>query len=102
MIEEKFVDLFAANSRVPVTIARQEIILTYTLALMSDRGLLARLAFKGGTCLRKIFFGKQYRFSEDLDFTLLDNVKHESLLREIRKAFSVPFHGISFYQVHGS
>lgn len=102
MIEEKFVDLFAANSRVPVTIARQEIILTYALALMSDHGLLARLAFKGGTCLRKIFFGKQYRFSEDLDFSVLDNVKHESLLREIRKAFSAPFHGISFHQVHGS
>ena len=27
--------------------------------------------FKGGTCLKKCFFNK-YRFSEDLDFTLLD------------------------------
>lgn len=27
--------------------------------------------FKGGTCLRKIYFGN-YRYSEDLDFTVLD------------------------------
>ena len=88
MIEDKFVDLYAANSKVPVGIARQEIILTYALALLNESGLLGRLAFKGGTCLRKVFFGKQYRFSEDLDFTALKNGKPESLLREIRRAFS--------------
>jgi predicted nucleotidyltransferase component of viral defense system len=27
--------------------------------------------FKGGTCLKKCYF-EDYRFSEDLDFTLLD------------------------------
>lgn len=30
--------------------------------------------FKGGTCLKKCFF-KQYRFSEDLDFTLTDFIQ---------------------------
>ena len=30
-----------------------------------------RWVFKGGTCLKKIHF-ETYRFSEDLDFTLLD------------------------------
>ena len=102
MIEDKFVDLYAANSKVPVGIARQEIILTYALALLNESGLLGRLAFKGGTCLRKVFFGKQYRFSEDLDFTALKNGKPESLLREIRRAFSSPFHDISFHNVEGS
>lgn len=43
--------------------------------------------FKGGTCLKKCFFN-QYRFSEDLDFTLLDaqQMKEEALrpiLKEI-------------------
>ena len=28
--------------------------------------------FKGGTCLKKCFF-KEYRFSEDLDFTVIDS-----------------------------
>jgi predicted nucleotidyltransferase component of viral defense system len=27
------------------------------------------LIFKGGTCLKKCYFGERYRFSEDLDFT---------------------------------
>ena len=43
--------------------------------------------FKGGTCLKKCFFNR-YRFSEDLDFTLLNSqqMKEESLrpiLKEI-------------------
>ena len=102
MIEDKYVDLYAANSKVPVGIARQEIILTYALALMDESGLLPRLAFKGGTCLRKVIFGKQYRFSEDLDFTILDDVKPQALLQEIQKVFSSPFHDISFHEVEGS
>ena len=27
------------------------------------------LIFKGGTCLKKCYFGERYRFSQDLDFT---------------------------------
>jgi predicted nucleotidyltransferase component of viral defense system len=102
MIEDKFVDLYASNSKVPVGIARQEIILTYALALMDERRLLSRLAFKGGTCLRKVIFGKQYRFSEDLDFTILDGVEPQAFLEEIQKAFSKPFCDISFHEVEGS
>jgi len=30
------------------------------------------IVFKGGTVLKKVYF-EDYRFSEDLDFTLLDN-----------------------------
>ena len=37
------------------------------------------LAFKGGTVLKKVYF-QDYRFSEDLDFTLLDDNVDESLL----------------------
>ncbi len=41
--------------------------------------------FKGGTCLKKCFFNK-YRFSEDLDFTLLDSQQiQEEALRPILK-----------------
>lgn len=39
--------------------------------------------FKGGTCLKKCFFNK-YRFSEDLDFTLLNAQQmKEEVLRPI-------------------
>lgn len=39
-------------------------------------------AFKGGTCLKKCYF-ETYRFSEDLDFTLLDRAQlNEAFLRD--------------------
>ena len=50
-------------------IAENEIVLTYLLQLMAERGILDKLAFKGGTCLRKMFIGSGGRFSTDLDFT---------------------------------
>ncbi len=44
--------------------------------------------FKGGTCLKKCFFN-EYRFSEDLDFTLVDSSQmNESFLMGILKELS--------------
>jgi len=40
------------------------------------------MAFKGGTCLRKVYF-KEYRFSDDLDFTLLKETDIANLEDEI-------------------
>jgi len=39
--------------------------------LSQHKYLSAALAFKGGTVLKQIYF-KDYRFSEDLDFTLIN------------------------------
>ena len=39
--------------------------------------------FKGGTCLKKCYF-ETYRFSEDLDFTLVDASQvNEAVLRQL-------------------
>ena len=38
--------------------------------------------FKGGTCLKKCYF-EDYRFSEDLDFTLIDPVIDKLFFRKI-------------------
>jgi hypothetical protein len=37
-----------------IMIAEKEVVLTFLLQLLSERGILDRLAFKGGTCLRKM------------------------------------------------
>jgi len=42
-----------------IMIAEKEVVLTFLLQLLSERGILDRLAFKGGTCLRKMFLGNQ-------------------------------------------
>lgn len=45
------------------------------------------LVFKGGTVLKKVYF-EDYRFSEDLDFTLLDeNISNGDLLKEFEKVY---------------
>ena len=79
-----------------IMIAEKEVVLTYLLQLLSERGLLVRLAFKGGTCLRKMFVGSQGRFSTDLDFTGLEEHDHEDVILAMMEAFEQPFHGIQF------
>lgn len=79
-----------------IKIAEKEIILTYFLQLLSEKGILKQFAFKGGTCLRKMVFGNQSRFSTDLDFTALSEHDHESVILDMMEAFIEPFHGIKF------
>ncbi|MEE9452084.1 MAG: nucleotidyl transferase AbiEii/AbiGii toxin family protein, partial [Gammaproteobacteria bacterium] len=50
----------------------KDYVLNWILAGISNQVELSKTwIFKGGTCLKKCFF-KDYRFSEDLDFTLID------------------------------
>ena len=42
----------------------------FLAAFYSNEKVAEQLRFKGGTCLRKCYFA-DYRFSEDLDFTVL-------------------------------
>lgn len=79
-----------------IMIAEKEVVLTFLLQLLSERGLLDRLAFKGGTCLRKMFTGSQGRFSTDLDFTGIEAHDHEDVILDMMQVFEQPFHGIQF------
>jgi predicted nucleotidyltransferase component of viral defense system len=79
-----------------IMIAEKEVVLTFLLQLLSERGILDRLAFKGGTCLRKMFVGSQGRFSTDLDFTGTEDHDHEEIILNMMEAFGQPFQGIQF------
>ncbi|MBM3298783.1 MAG: nucleotidyl transferase AbiEii/AbiGii toxin family protein, partial [Deltaproteobacteria bacterium] len=60
---------FAKQNKVLLDVIEKDYAQSYVLAgLMSHRALKDTLVFKGGTALKKIFFGS-YRFSEDLDFS---------------------------------
>ena len=53
-------------------IVEKDYVLNWILAgIAADPVLSKSQIFKGGTCLKKCFF-ENYRFSEDLDFTLTD------------------------------
>ncbi|WP_255454060.1 MULTISPECIES: nucleotidyl transferase AbiEii/AbiGii toxin family protein [unclassified Thermococcus] len=47
-------------------------------------GLWKNLAFKGGTCLKKAYF-RDYRFSEDLDYTLIEEVNAYKLRERLER-----------------
>jgi predicted nucleotidyltransferase component of viral defense system len=97
MLTQPQVQRYAVESGLRDTmIAEKEVVLTFLLQLLSDRGILDRLAFKGGTCLRKMFLGNQGRFSTDLDFTGIEEHAHEDVILDMMGAFEQPFHGIQF------
>jgi len=46
---------------------------------------LPKMAFKGGTGIRKAYI-KNYRFSDDLDFTLLEKISFKDLTNKVKKS----------------
>lgn len=66
----------------------KDYILSWILKGVSQHEQLSKsIVFKGGTVLKKIYFSG-YRFSEDLDFTLLDdNITNERIFEWFKEAF---------------
>jgi predicted nucleotidyltransferase component of viral defense system len=71
-------------------IIEKDYILSWVLAgIAANKKLQGELIFKGGTALKKCYFGN-YRFSEDLDFTAKqDIVRGELLDKEIKKSCEI-------------
>jgi predicted nucleotidyltransferase component of viral defense system len=65
----------------------KDYVLTWLLLAIANSPLRDRLAFKGGTAIKKVY-EPDYRFSEDLDFTLLDDTSNDKLTTEIEALFS--------------
>jgi predicted nucleotidyltransferase component of viral defense system len=68
--------------RIREDVLERDYCLAWFLAGLSQSDLKAVLAFKGGTALKRCYFG-DYRFSEDLDFTLLEAVPIEEIVRRL-------------------
>lgn len=95
MLDKKHVTFYARSSKVPLDVAERDVILTYALRVLSE-SILSRLAFKGGTCLKKVYFGNIGRFSMDLDFTS-SGMPLEELKQGLRKSLGKQsYYGIEF------
>jgi len=64
MLRKKEVEFFAHQSGVSLEIAEREVVLTHALQLLSEAGALVHLAFKDGTCIRKIHLGATEKLTE--------------------------------------
>lgn len=86
MIESKEINKVAAKNKVNDRQIEKDYVLSWVLFAISKNTILNKaLVFKGGTVLKKAYF-EGYRFSEDLDFTLIDEfVTNE----QIKTAFNI-------------
>lgn len=73
IIKQEIMDFSREFSLSPNTIEK-DYVLGWLLAGIANSELMNTWIFKGGTCLKKCYF-ETYRFSEDLDYTLIDE-KH--------------------------
>lgn len=72
MINKQEIMEHARQYNLPANTIEKDYVLNWILAgLAKSEALRDQWIFKGGTCLKKCFF-EVYRFSEDLDFTIID------------------------------
>ena len=74
------------SKKVAQHVVEKDYALSYILAgIAMQPELRDSLIFKGGTALKKMFFG-DYRFSEDLDFSVIMAPKHAALEAALQSA----------------
>jgi predicted nucleotidyltransferase component of viral defense system len=96
VIARQFLRQYAHAAGVDDDVAVQEVVLTYVLQRIGELALWRRLAFKGGTSLRKTVFGNTGRFSRDIDLLALDAdapKPEDELLDGLGRE---PFYGLAF------
>jgi predicted nucleotidyltransferase component of viral defense system len=72
--------------RIPENVLERDYCIAWFLIELSRTSLKNKLVFKGGTALRRCHF-PGYRFSEDLDFTLLQTLAFEQLKQELESVY---------------
>ena len=77
----------AGGRRLPETVLERDYCLAWFLVALSRTPLRERLAFKGGTAIKRCYFGG-YRFSEALDFTLATETSFEQIRRDLDPVFA--------------
>ena len=77
----------ARQKNIPFGTIEKDYFLTMLLEGISQNDRLKQnFIFKGGTALRKAYF-KNYRYSEDIDFTLIKHLDKKEIEIEMKKVF---------------
>lgn len=75
MISKQEILSVATTLELLPTSIEKDYVLGWVLYGISRHSILSEWLFKGGTCLKKCYF-ETYRFSEDLDFTILNKTAY--------------------------
>ena len=73
--------------RIPEAVLERDYCLTWFLVGLSKTSLSDLLAFKGGTAIKKCYI-PDYRFSEDLDFTMREIVPFDTIQKRLALVFA--------------
>lgn len=76
----------AGGRRIPEAVIERDYCLSWFLFGLAQSTLKDKLVFKGGTALRRCYFD-DYRFSEDLDYTLIEEITLNDILKEFENIF---------------
>ena len=95
MIPQRNISLLAnrlykehGGRRIPEAVLERDYCLAWFLAGLSQSKLRDLLIFKGGTALKRCHFG-DYRFSEDLDFTLARKVEFAEIREGLEEVYEL-------------
>lgn len=95
----------SGGRRVAEAVLERDYCLAWFLVGLSRVPVRDALIFKGGTALKRCYFG-EYRFSEDLDFTLAEPCELDVILMgleavyaEVQRASGIGFRGASGVRV---
>ncbi len=97
MRQKELIEIARVKNVSTSTIDKDWVLGHFLNAMYVQKDVKENFVFKGGTCLRKCFF-EDYRFSEDLDFTLLDKdfdvdrLFFQSIIKEAEKNSGAKFH----------
>lgn len=75
-MDDEMIIKLAAKEKVPIGTIEKDYTVTSILFLISQFPKIDKMVFKGGTALKKVHFS-DFRFSEDIDFTCLEDVSEE-------------------------
>lgn len=83
--------------RIREDVLERDYCLAWFLSGLSESELRRVFAFKGGTALKRCYF-RNYRFSEDLDFTLREQLAFEDIRAQLERLYTIVHDnsGISF------
>jgi len=76
------------DKTIPVKALEKDYIISWILIGIASSKIYDIVAFKGGTALKKIYF-PNYRFSEDMDFTLLKELSIEELDKTLQEVYAI-------------
>lgn len=86
MISENRLRALARNKKAGVGLMEKDYVNSWILFAIFQSSFTDKLLFKGGTALSKLYFPQRWRFSEDLDFTLIG--KLENLIPSLKKGLA--------------